>query len=201
MNLLKSKGFTLVELMVSVGIFVFMTALVVAKYGNFNQSVLLTDLAYDVALTIRTAQTYGLSVGRAYDTGSDTSFQYYYGVHFDNSAGNNQNIILYAVPVSTSGNPPTYDQLGVVDIANYSIKRGAKILNACMGNDENDCSTANGKVDIVFKRPDPTAVICSQASCNNVFVMIELQAVDGSTRAVMVYENGQIKVGEIPAPS
>ena len=58
----RSGGFTLIELIVSVAIFVFMTALVVAKYGNFNQSVLMTDLAYDIALTLRTAQTYGVSV-------------------------------------------------------------------------------------------------------------------------------------------
>src|SRR6185369_4435025 len=74
------RGFTLIELLISVAIFVYMTGLLVAKYGNFNQSVLLTDLAYDVALTIRTAQTYGLSVKAV--NSSPSPYQYAYGVDF-----------------------------------------------------------------------------------------------------------------------
>jgi len=98
------RAFTLVELMVSVGIFLMMTGLVVAKYGNFNQSVLLTNLAYDVALTIRTAQTYGLSVRNNDLSNSSSDFQSGYGVHLDTStrpdsnSGNNfnQEIIFFA---------------------------------------------------------------------------------------------------------
>ncbi len=60
-----SRGFTLIELVISIAIFVIMTALVVAKYGNFNQGALLTDTAYDIALVLHTAQSYGLSVKNA----------------------------------------------------------------------------------------------------------------------------------------
>src|SRR4051812_36480456 len=77
----KSKGFTLVELMISVAIFIILTVLLVAKYGNFNQGVLFTNLAYDMALTLRTAQTYGLSVQNQ-EQSSQPIFQYPYGVSF-----------------------------------------------------------------------------------------------------------------------
>ena len=81
-----NKGFTLIELLVCITIFVIMTALLLFKYGNFNQSVLLTNLAYDTALTIRTAQNYGLSVKAVKDASgadvicSSSNFQCAYGV-------------------------------------------------------------------------------------------------------------------------
>jgi prepilin-type N-terminal cleavage/methylation domain-containing protein len=52
---LKNKGFTLVELMVTVGIFTIISGLLLARYSNFNQGIILTNLAYDIALTIRSA--------------------------------------------------------------------------------------------------------------------------------------------------
>ena len=39
-----NKGFTLIELLISVAIFVAMTVLMIVKFGNFDQSVLITDL-------------------------------------------------------------------------------------------------------------------------------------------------------------
>ena len=46
----------------TVAIFIFMTALVVANYGSFNDGTLLTSMSYDVALALRGAQSYGLNV-------------------------------------------------------------------------------------------------------------------------------------------
>src|ERR1035437_4022736 len=88
-----SAGFTLVELMVTVGIFLFMTALVVAKYGSFNDGTLLTSMSYDVALTLRSAQSYGLNV-QSYN--SQNLFNYPYGIHFSSAAGSNNQMILFA---------------------------------------------------------------------------------------------------------
>ena len=39
------KGYTLVELVITITIFAAMTAYLLAKYGTFNQSVALTNLA------------------------------------------------------------------------------------------------------------------------------------------------------------
>src|ERR1035437_3827885 len=87
-----SAGFTLVELMVTVGIFLFMTALVVAKYGSFNDGTLLTSMSYDVALSLRSAQSYGLNV-QSYN--SSNQFNYPYGIHFSSAAGSNNQMILF----------------------------------------------------------------------------------------------------------
>jgi len=211
----RHRAFTLIELLVSVGIFTMMTALVVAKYGSFNQSVLMTNLAYDVALTIRTAQTYGLSVKNSDTTNSTTQFLHGYGVHFQtgNSAdlnlprlGGNDQIILFADDGSNGSGPFAHTSdngayniesppLGDTIISTYSIKRGAIVDSICVGS---PCVKINTAValDITFKRPDPNAVICLYFSCNTKYTYAEItvKGTDGSTRTISVRENGQISV-------
>ena len=53
------KGFTLVELLVTIVIFVIITGVVLVNSNKFDSSVLLHNFTYDVALTIKQAQTYG----------------------------------------------------------------------------------------------------------------------------------------------
>src|SRR3989344_4615422 len=51
------RGFTLVELMVVTGILVVITSLILANNTRFGGAVLLENLAYDIALSMRKAQT------------------------------------------------------------------------------------------------------------------------------------------------
>lgn len=198
------RAFTLVELLVSVGIFAMMTALVVVKYGNFNQSVLLTNLAYDVALTIRTAQTYGLSVKKNDSTNSAEQFLHGYGVHFDTSSDmdvnnkKNQQIIFFADLNDDESYTPDHSPSEVVSV--YAIKRGAYISSVCIAS---GCSygtgfggPGTGIVDISFKRPDPDAKIClGGTSCISLtYVEISVKGADGSIRVISVRANGQISV-------
>lgn len=180
------KAFTLVELLVSVAIFALMTALVVAKYGSFNQSIFLTNLAYDVALTIRTAQTYGLSVKSADDTApSYSSPTYAYGV--DLAMAVNNQFTLYA---DRNGNA-LYDS--GEQVSTYAIKRGAVISGVCAA-DSTDCTVGTtGTLSLLFKRPDPQANICF-SSCGMMMGKVELKATDGSVRTVIIRKNGQITV-------
>jgi prepilin-type N-terminal cleavage/methylation domain-containing protein len=197
------SGFTLVELVVSIGIFAFMTALFVAKYGTFNESVLLTNLAYDVALTVRTAQTYGLSIkGVSEDPDPDASFRYSYGVDF--SKDDAQRIILFATQTESNlsydydagGNPQNGDAI----ISSYNVKRGAVISQLCAGNGPGDCTDAE-EINITFRRPDPGAHICARftsiaLNCDTTYpyAEIHLKATDEHIRTVTVRGNGQIAV-------
>lgn len=204
---LHTKGFTLIELMVTLSIFVFMTILVVSKYGTFNQSTLLTNTAFDVALTIHTAQTYGLSVkGTDYTGGAATSTQSFntaYGIDIDTSTVPLNQSFQFFADVDRDG---TYNQaLGDQLISTYNIARGATISSICVGTGPSDCSTAPSGVtiqhlDITFRRPNPDALIYSYEGASNPvkrpYVQITLRASDGSnTRIVSVRQNGQISVG------
>src|SRR3989344_6228445 len=81
-----STGFTLIELLVVTAIIVIVTSLVLINNNRFGGTVLLQNLAYDMAPSVREAQVYGISVlsfGGEFDFG--------YGMHF---TANSQTYVL-----------------------------------------------------------------------------------------------------------
>ena len=89
------SGFTLIELIVTVAIFIFMTALVVANYGSFNDGTLLTSMSYDVALALRDAQSYGLNVQGGDCRVWRQNFNYPYGMDFNLSTPSTQSQMIF----------------------------------------------------------------------------------------------------------
>jgi type II secretory pathway pseudopilin PulG len=212
-----NKAFTLVELMVSVGIFVLMTVLLIVKFGNFNQGVLLTNTAYDIALIMRTAQTFGLSVSNAAQDSGTSEFKYPYGVNvstISSAPGANDSVknrvILFADsnPATTPPGPDgAYSSAaGAFDIPKqvYNLTRGAYVSSICIGASESDCPEINPvnnatNVSITFKRPDPKSLICGVSTgCSgntfSKFAKITISGSDGSQRYITVRENGQISI-------
>lgn len=196
----KNSGFTLIELVVSISIFAFMTAFLVGKYGGFNQSVLITNSAYDVALTIRGAQSYGLNVkGVDVVTGgvSSTRFTYPYGGHFSSAVGANTTYILFAdTNLNTSGNFYSVYDLGTdVDINKTTLRKGTIISSVCVGSNEASCNTVT-TVDISFRRPDPDAIITADGMTGSkyAFTKISILASNGSKKSVTVRSTGQISI-------
>lgn len=169
------KAFTLVEVMISVAIFAFMTSFLLAKYGTFNQGILLTNLAYDVALTIRNAQSYGLNVKNA--PVSSGGYNFPYGVHFD---VNGTTIIFFA------------DVSGVqTEITRYVIKRGSKVSQLCIG--PGSCTTAVSALDVTFRRPDPNAIITGDGVKAS-YAEITLASTDGGQKKIVIRSTGQIAI-------
>ncbi len=206
-----TAAFTLIELIVSISIFAIMTALVVVKYGSFNNSVLLTNAAYDVALAIRTAQTYGLSVRG--DSG-DQDFNKIYGVQFrtpggsfacDSSGDPQADFRLIRATDVVGGSPCPVDV-----ITNYYLKSGMYISGIgtpdAAGNYTDGYPNPFNTLEITFKRPDPDAQIrfgrCSPGGIcpqdpkgsNVIKVRITLKSATGEIRTLSVRENGQISV-------
>ena len=205
---LKQKGFTIIELMITIFIFATMTTYLLAKYGTFNQSILLTNLAYDVALTIRTAQSYGLNVKSVATNPADSlSFSYPYGVHFDVSSAHNKSFIFFAdqdLVTADQFGDGTYDS-GDDDeefpldekISAYTIKRGSYISGICVKNEEDEECTAADKLDVSFRRPDPDAIIIGEAEGSLSewrYAEVNLSATDGSTKKIIVRSTGQIAI-------
>jgi prepilin-type N-terminal cleavage/methylation domain-containing protein len=186
-----NKGFTLVELMVTVGIFVMITGLLIAKYGNFNNGILLTNLAYDVALTIRTAQAYGLNVqSKPTDTLSFSSdFDGIYGVHFEK---NTTSFILFADKNGDGIYDPAKEH-----VSTTNIKGGSKISEVCAASRASCVSRAS--IDITFKRPEPVAIIKGTSAegvteKNNSYAEVTVSSRDGVTKVITVSSIGQIAV-------
>jgi prepilin-type N-terminal cleavage/methylation domain-containing protein len=192
----RERGFTLVELMVTVGIFTVITGLLLARYTDFDRGIILTNLAYDVALTIRSAQSASINVKSVPVTsGFSGEFNYPFGVYFTD---NSTSFISFA-DANYNENTDIGSYNTGEEIATTNIKRGSRISDICAGT-ESSCNNSITELNIVFKRPDPIAHIVSVDSVNgrvvseNPYAEITVASSDGSTRKVIVRSTGQISV-------
>ena len=224
-NRQKNKGFTLVEMIMVIGIFIFLTAITVFNYGDFNSDVTLTNLAYEVALEIRQAQTYALGVRAAgIDSGLSgrSEFEKPFGVYF-NIVANNQAMVSFADsndqpnrvcdlnrvdPGGTSCSVNGCDDTDVNECHQFStLTRGIFFDRACISDSADpiilsggSAGSCNGdlvdELNITFKRPNPTAIINGDGAVGK-HAGIVLESSKGSKRAVIIRSTGQISVENI----
>lgn len=183
----QSRAFSLIELIVAVGILATISTIVLANHTRFNGSVLLGSLAYDIGLSVREAQVFGVSV-RQYNS----AFQLGYGVRF---AGP-RSYSLFA----DSNRNKHYDD-GESIIQNYSLQRGFVISEFCGYTAEGfaDCSTDVSDpithLSVVFLRPEPDAFMSSnEIGTAYSRSTITVQSPGGDTRTVEVASTGQISI-------
>jgi len=174
-------GFTLIELLVSVVIIVIITSVLAANYEKFDGGIVLTDLAYDIGLSIRKAQIYGLGV-----KGEEGVFTYPYGVRFNTASP--QSYILY---VDIDG-----DRLYDGDpekVETYRLQSGFTIHRLCVNN--TTCTTSNspgGILDVTFVRPNPDAAINNNPANSSATVVI--RSSQTTLKKVIIRTTGQISV-------
>jgi len=212
----ESKGFTLVEVMVSAAIIIVIASVVVYNHQKFDNNLELSNVSYRIASAIREAQVYGIS-----SSGSSTSesFRTSYGIHI--GLDGSDNFILFndisnngkyresglssleyvdCVPVTTSGGEC---------LEKVSFGRGIFIESVAKlsGGVWTTYTSSSGDIflDILFKRPNPDATIniydgyqsgssCG-ISCNTVAVC--LSSSQGEKRQVVVSSAGQISVENV----
>ncbi len=176
-------GFSLAELMVVTAVIVLVSAVVLVNNNRFGGVVLLENLAYDIALSIRQAQAYGISVRRDQGTGG---FNIGYGVYFNMTSP--KTYYLFA-DVDGDG---VWDSGEDVSPSPYNIERGFKIADLCVTSSESETCGLN-RIDIIFKRPEPGAFI--RASGETVLqdsARIVLKSPRDDEASVIVELSGQI---------
>src|SRR3989344_5639425 len=177
-------GFTLIEMLVGIAVMAIVTGVMLANNGRFGGQVLLQNLAYDIALTLRHAQVYGISVLRFEDT---ASYAPGYGIHFLTSGPGNIFILF-----GDRDNSKTYSSDEAVEGKDYTIRSGYRISELRVFVD----GTARPNVsqlDVVFSRPEPDAYIRSGSDVYDM-ACIAVTSPKGDVRYVVVQLNGQISV-------
>ncbi len=158
------SGFTLIEMIVVIGIFVLFTSIMLADYKSFGDNEKFINLVYDNALTVRQIQTNGIAV-KDVSTGGDV-FNAGFGLHFNPSAALDSYIGFADLPDPADNDVIDY----AYDVANdtllktYTLDPGYSIKKVCaILSDKTitpSCADdAGGVVDIVFVRPNPDAII------------------------------------------
>lgn len=185
-----NKGFTLVELLVTMGIFTLLTSMTVANYRSVDNTLLLNALANKVALSVRQAQISGTAT-RQDVTGTGT-FTNGYGINFTN----NSTRYIYFIDRGLPGNK-RYDSGELLET--YNLGGGFAITDICVNEKTGTPSCGLSRVDVTFIRPNPDATIqiegnecgtehhCSDAE-------ISFESLSGSVRKVVIWVTGQISI-------
>lgn len=182
------------------------TAFVVFRQQGFNSSTLLRSLAYSVALSVRQAQVYGVSV-RESAAGSG-SFAQGYGVYFSNSGlADNTHYFIFT---DTNGNGQ-YN--AGEELPRFTIGNGRgtdyRIYKFCAHAASGDqCSFGTALtinlLSIYFRRPNPDACFATSQNAGACavgaspvydYAYVQLEMVGGTdVRTVKVTSTGQIEV-------
>ncbi len=187
------RGFTLIELLVVAGIITIITLVILAKHGEFNNTVLLRSLAYDMALSVRQAQVYGISVREAQS--GEEPFDVGYGIYI------------------ASANPTTYVLFEDLDRDNlydgeeesveiFTVRRGYGIARFCatLTSGVEKCAPGDlTSLSVAFERPNPDAIIKSDLE-NDVYAssFIEVESPAGERMRIDIAATGQISVDDTP---
>lgn len=182
----RERGFTLAEMLVSIGIMTIVSSLMLANNARFGGQVLLQNLAYDIALSVRQAQVYGISVQRF---GSTNTFADGYGMVFQTSANTS-----YSLFGDLNSNR-LYDVGGGELLQASSIRSGYRI-NGLYVTPVNGVEVPVTRIDVTYRRPEPDAYITRNADGSTLYeqARIELISPRGDTKSVVLSVNGQITV-------
>ena len=201
------SGFTLIELLVVVGVIILVSAVMLANNNKFGGQALLQNLAYDIALSVREAQVYGISVKQ----NSQGTFSSGYGMHFDMSHPATYN--LFSDFKNASGqlvSDGIYEAGEDVPPSPYVIGQNFSINKLCVtpASGVEDCTVA--KLDILFIRPEPDAYISKNSAAltfdanGNVVggspypsARIVVTSPRGDFMSIVVSANGQISVNNL----
>ncbi len=207
-------------MMVVLSIITVITIVALVGHSNFDRSLLITDAAYSMALSMREMQTYGISARVVQGTSLHNAG---YGVSFLNTAptsyeafaDTNETGTAAYCPPGESGTPDEktgnciYTSGSDTSLQTYRFARGFSIVNFCgkeVGGTRR-CSSDNyiTSLDIVFRRPDTDAIINAKRSTGAWIQLtsaeIQIATPDRSAvRSVCVSTVGQISVSSSACP-
>lgn len=183
----RKKGFTLLEILVVIAIFGIVAAIVIFNYGKFTNDTVLTNMAYEMSLSIREAQIFGVAV-----SGRSQDFSQPFGVVFDLSGGGETDQYFLFVDENRNGKYDSSSNETVVGEP-YKLQRNVKIVDVATCTSIEQCiEVENDKLSITFQRPNPEPEFNPDDGAS--YAKITLQSPEGTKRCVMVSINGQVYV-------
>ncbi len=202
-NLEKNKGgFSLIEIIVVMSFFVILTSVVMFKYKDFDDTVVLDNQVLDIALTIREAQVRALSSQQAPGGTVILSgdFRYAYGVHFDKTWDTNSFALYVDKDPSDSKNHWFDDgDFACNNSAEECVRKttlsAGYFISAICTTDSSieSCTAINASVS--FQRPRLDGIILTVASgSEHESFRLEVTSPNNQKKSVRVTKAGQIYV-------
>ena len=213
-NTTKQKGFTLVEMIVVCAIVGVISAIVMFNYSDFRQAIDTRNLAEELALTIRKAQTYATGSQGVFDTDGNkvNSFGMVFSTDTNSGGGfapSAKNFTLFAaLPISARGSTvqqnaysfntgdscnPTKNgiSLSTECLESFAITYSASISNIEFYDNNNGWVglPASAYANVIFNRPVPDAYICSNSGAMGSLCSSPASAI----RLTITSQNGKIQ--------
>ncbi len=204
-------GFTLMELLVVIAVIVLVSGAMLVNMNKFGGAGLTQNLAYDIALSMREAQVYGIAVQNVQATGGN--YTPAYGMYFKLTDPTHYNMFADFNNASNTNHPdgvfqaswsgaPTGESL---PSSPYTIGRGFSISDLCVTTGSTE-TCGQSSLTIIFIHPEPDAWInptgChgdtdNSEVCNadsNTSARIVVSSPRGDSMNIIVSSNGQISV-------
>lgn len=198
---------------------VIMTTIFVGQ-NAFNNTLILTNTTYDVALSYRSAETYGLG-GRTAGTHPTG-----YGIHVDKSTPNIFTLFAdsYPIPSISSVCHPTTDTTALdalpgdcvyeygqdATVSTYTLGNNITISDFCAKSTSGIWSCANSAdhalstLDVTFARPNPVPFISVNGVYSSAFPYTEacltVSSVGGNSRYVTITAAGEVTANAPSCP-
>ncbi|MFZ2303772.1 MAG: prepilin-type N-terminal cleavage/methylation domain-containing protein [Minisyncoccia bacterium] len=183
-----TNGFTLVELLVTTGIFVLMTGVVLSNYRIYDTNAFFANASEDIVLALRQAQVYGVGVKKNVTgiCGGASEFDCSYGVYFLQGANS---IIIFA----DANGDRVYTSSGDSIVETVRWGNSISISGLLCGS----FSCVPGIANVTFKRPSPDAFIANAASQPVSIGLLAITLTDsntGKSSTITVTSAGQISL-------
>jgi type II secretory pathway pseudopilin PulG len=183
-------GFTIFEMIVVIGIMVFIASLVLANYSGYNINLGVERAANDIASSVRQAQAYGLGVKES-QPGSGVFPGY--GINFylfdPNTGLPATSYVLFA----DLNNDLRYNAGETINM--LTIQGNAFVSDICGDQKQaipGPCGIRN--IYIVYLRPMPTVSLIQGNGSSRKDVEIKIQGPRGITKTIVIRSSGEINV-------
>lgn len=192
-----NNGFTLIEVVVVIGVIVIIATVTLARFPEFSERIGVEQESGKLVLALRKAQSYALAV-RELRAGSGIFPPY--GVNI--STSNRTRYTLFAdSPIKNN----RFDEASGESIERFIVEKRVTIDKIC-GNSQSippgsSCDSGFGglsSADIVYERPAPTITLIGvedglPLSYND--IKVDLKSLDGSIKkSVIIWSTGQISI-------
>jgi prepilin-type N-terminal cleavage/methylation domain-containing protein len=203
----RPRGFTLIELLVVLAIVLIVSTVILFSAGRFNSAILLRSLAYEIGLSLREAQLYGVAVKET--APGSGNFSAAYGIYIPSSIlGVERGTYPLFADLNANG---LYDDGASSVVENFTLQNYFTLENVCaLRSGTLRCFAACPSplplgavgctpssiswLSVTFKRPDPNAIIKTDLESGYSSAYITVLSQNGSTRSVSVSATGQIGI-------
>lgn len=204
-----AAAFTIVELMVVIGIFGVIMGVALSNQQALNSTLLISNLAYEIGLITRETQAYGIGVRSRPNEATAKNFQGAFGMYLklDQTTHSTDKIYVFK-DLNNNGQydanvDPALDE--IFSINQFQNQRGNKVVALCVATNSYYCQWGTGgSVDamtIIFKRPNPEASFyvstdngTSYNSRGGTAMIVVNTPAGKNCRAIIIEPTGQVRI-------